>query len=390
MDAQHGHLETARCRKTGVSGPITTDDAVLTGGTTDAVGRAGTAGLARGHGRVDAGAPAGPAAAGPPHCRCVVLRRPHGSRRKGDGVRGRYRPPSAQRPPPNRDLAALRRAAPPRQPRLGATDPSRSAQPDDGRRRGGARRGGHESQERRAAAGATVGGAARSDPARRAGIRAPSRSCRANSSSQGLRPSSSSATLPVTFLRHAGTRTTWVQTSSWSLPCGTTLPLRPDYEHALILLEGAVSLGEVGGGARVLAFSAPGATSAGSRFERSLRPAARRRAVSRALPHVVELRRPQPGRAERGATAVVGGGRAFRPGPITSRADGSRSAAVGVPGRILVSDSRSSSRTLLPRAPWFVSRRGAGVSGRGVGGPRRGCSAQGHHRMITTRPSRTG
>ena len=56
-------------------------------------------------------------------------------------------------------------------------------------------------------------------------------------------------------------------------PPGTTLPLRPDYEHALIVLEGAVSLGgglvaEPG----VLAFSARGATSAGSRFERRLAP----------------------------------------------------------------------------------------------------------------------
>ena len=140
----------------------------------------------------------------------------------GRGRGGRYRTPPAHRSP-NRDLASVRGAPPPRQPRLRATDPSRPAQPDDGRRRGGARRGGHELQGRRAAGSAAVGGTARVDPSRPPGVRTPSRAA-ARSSSPGREPSSSWASSPVTRLRprrdtdHLGVELV-VQ------PPGTTLPL---------------------------------------------------------------------------------------------------------------------------------------------------------------------
>ena len=103
---------------------------------------------------------------------------------------------------------------------------------------------------------------------------------------------------------------------------GTAVPLRTDYEHALVVLEGRVIVDGVAVEPGVLAYlglgpgrvRAPdGGAGAGA--------AARRRAVPRADPDVVELRRAQPRGGLRGPAAVGGRRRPLRPCPLLAAAD---------------------------------------------------------------------
>ena len=102
----------------------------------------------------------------------LVLRRPHGTggrhRRRRNGRRA-----APAHGPADRDVAGIRRAAAPRQPRLRAADPARSAQPDDGGTRCESRRRIDRPLPRRLARHPALGRAAGSHPPRPGGIRTP-------------------------------------------------------------------------------------------------------------------------------------------------------------------------------------------------------------------------
>ena len=85
--------------------------------------------------------PAGAAPAGSPHGRGLVLRRPHGPRRRRWRAGHRHRPPPPHRPADGH-LAGRGRDAAPGQPRRRAAHPTRPAQPHDGGPGRGPRRGG--------------------------------------------------------------------------------------------------------------------------------------------------------------------------------------------------------------------------------------------------------
>ena len=105
----------------------------------------------------------------------------------------------------------------------------------------------------------------------------------------------------------------------------TVVPLRADYEHALVVLEGRVMVDGVVVEPGVLAYLGLGRDECRVRGGGAgPRPAARRRAVPRAAPHVVELRRAHPRGGLGGQTAVGGRRRPLRPRAVLARA-GSRS-----------------------------------------------------------------
>ena len=217
-------------------------------------------------GRRDPGA-AGAAPPGAPDRRGVVLRRPHGPGRRSPRTRPRHRPAPAHRPADGH-LAARGRGPAPRQPRLGAGDPPRPAQPDDGRARRRPRRGGHRHAT---AASSTASSSGSPSPRRPATARRRSSttpSCPA-SSSTARRPPCWSATFGRRRPRRPGATPTTSASSSTCAPGAPSVPLRADYEHALVVLDGAVRRRRPAASRRATSpTSAPGATSSPRRRRR--------------------------------------------------------------------------------------------------------------------------
>ncbi len=102
----------------------------------------------------------------------------------------------------------------------------------------------------------------------------------------------------------------------------TVVPLRADYEYALVVLQGRVTVDGVAVEPGVLAYLGLGRDEcrAGDRGA-GAGAAAGRCAVPRADPHVVELRRADPRGDLRGPAAVVGRRRPLRPCPLLAGAD---------------------------------------------------------------------
>ena len=156
------------------------------------------------------------------------------------------------------------------------------------------RRGGHRPLPRHAARASSCGWRSRTRPvtARRRSSTTPT--CR-RADLDGARGHRPGRRLRRPGRARPGTTPSW-WASTLALHRPTTVPLRPDFEYAVVVLEGAVAVHGTAGGARP---ARP--TSARGRDELAVRrpradpgAAARRRAVRGADRHVVELRRAAP------------------------------------------------------------------------------------------------
>ena len=200
--------------------------------------------------------PSGPAPARAPHGRGLVLRRPHGAgRRRRRGRHGHRSPPPHR--PADRDLAGRGRGGPPRQPRRRAAHPSRPAQPHDRRTGRGPRRGGHRAQRR-------------TPQARRSSSGWPS----PRPPATATRPSSTTPTCRRSRSTRARPRCWWASSPGSTSPAradtdhvgvelslrrgSTIVPLHPEHEHALVVLEGEVDLGAAAVGPGALAYLGSG------------------------------------------------------------------------------------------------------------------------------------
>ena len=179
--------------------------------------------------------------------------------------------------------------AAPRQPRQRAGHPGRPAQPDDRRARRGPLRGGHRPLPRPGARGPAVGPspsgpgtACRRAPPRAAPGRARQR--RRDRPGRQLRRGQ----LPGPARQRAG------RSGHGPAPGRSVWPLDPTFEYALVVLDGqALVQGRPVRPAAGLPGPRPRPAGAGG-GRSGAGPAAGRRAVRRAHPDVVELRRPHP------------------------------------------------------------------------------------------------
>ena len=149
------------------------------------------------------------------------------------------RPAPAHRPADG-DLAARRRDAAHRQPRLRAADPPRPAEPHERRARRRPRRGRSALRPGRARR-AAVGRATRGDPPRRGGLRAPRRPAAGRAALGRGGPSSWA---PSATSRSPARADTPLLGADLAFDGAIEVPLVHAYEHGLVVLDGAVTIGD--------------------------------------------------------------------------------------------------------------------------------------------------
>ena len=98
----------------------------------------------------------------------------------------------------------------------------------------------------------------------------------------------------------------------------TTVPLRPDFEYALVVMRGAVAVDGTQATPGTWPTWGSDATRSASTSGAGAGDPARRRALRRAPADVVELRRPHPGRDRRRLRVMARPGRPVREGPIVA------------------------------------------------------------------------
>ena len=314
-----------------MSGPVATDDAAPVPGAPGPgrrPGRRDRPGAPHPGGFV--AGPPGPAATPAPHRGVLVLRRSCRPRpgRTGRGVRHRTASPHG---PADRDMARGRRAPASRQPGFRAAHPARPAEPHDRGPRGVPRRGG-SGTGRRGARGPALGGPAGRHPRRSGRPSSIMPSCRASSSTTPRGPCSW-VTWPGSPRRRGATPSTWEQSSGcagrarWCRSAPTT---NTPWSSSRAGSRWTVSVVEPG----VLAYLGLGPGRVPVRGgDAGAGPPARRRAVSRGRPHVVELRRAQPRGGLRGQAAMDGRRRPLRARAVLAQPDRGGRAALGVINR---------------------------------------------------------
>ena len=264
----------------------------------------------------------------------------------------------------DRHVAAGRRSAAPRLARHRAGHRARPAQPHDRRPRRLALRGGNRPLPRRAPRRPALGRPARRPPAHGAtSLRAPRRRYHGSSSTVPS-PPSWSVSSPVSPRLLDATPTTPASTST-SAPARRRSPLRPDYEHALVVFAGACVVDGAAVEPGHLAYLGVGRDEIALTTDVPTRALLdRRRPLRRTGADVVELRRPHPRRDHHRSPRLVGrcgrGSATSTPScPVTTSthrlgdsSDRQRGQASGVRrARQLDEHSRVQLRCLAPFAP---------------------------------------